>query len=236
MNNSKDGWIPVVGNQRKTNTFRGYKNLNFGGKGENQSFTLFIDNLPEFTSQAWLRNSSPNLALLGIIPQKRSKVTGRRFGFVRYDCEVVADLAISKSNGLWMDDRKLFVKFACFDQIMKDKDANSNKDSGENVAHGINKRRENLTFPCAESSLRGEMGGGKVSYDQVLHGFTKDGMHTGARPDILKLDPSGNEWLYRSVVAKLHKFMEVDDISRDFEKENINETLIRSMGEISSLL
>lgn len=155
MNNSKHGWIPVVGNQRKTNTFKGYKNLNFGGKGENQSFTLFIDNLSKFTSQAWLRKFFTKFGIVRdvFIPQKRSKVTGRRFGFVRYDCEVAADLAISKSNGLWMDDRKLFVEFACFNQIVKDKDANSNKDSRENAAHGINKRRENPTFPCVESSL-----------------------------------------------------------------------------------
>ncbi|KAI8567311.1 hypothetical protein RHMOL_Rhmol02G0111300 [Rhododendron molle] len=44
------------------------------------------------------------------------------------------------------------------------------------------------------------------------------------------MKPTGNDWLFNSVVAKLHKFMEVEELMRDLEKENIKEPLIRSMG------
>ncbi|KAL7194744.1 hypothetical protein ACSBR1_035056 [Camellia fascicularis] len=48
------------------------------------------------------------------IPQKRRKVTDTRFGFVRFDCLVAANVAIQKANGLWVDDKALVVKFAEF--------------------------------------------------------------------------------------------------------------------------
>lgn len=230
MENPKDGWVPVVGTKRLSCSFKGHGNPILGETGE--VHTLFIDNLPEFTSQAWLRKFFTKFGVVKdvFIPQKRSKVTGRKFGFIRYDCAVSADLAISKSNGIWLGDRKLFVKFASFNQNVKDKYSKSYMDSRETVALVVNKGRECPSFPRVESGFRGEEVGGKLSFAQVLKGSSKDGMSSGVKSDILKLDPSGNDWLDRSMVAKLHKFMEVDDIIRDFEKENINGTLIRSMG------
>ncbi|KAH7839424.1 hypothetical protein Vadar_003991 [Vaccinium darrowii] len=100
-------------------------------------------------------------------------------------------------------------------------------DSKETAALVVNKGRECPSFPCVESGLRGEEVGGKLSFAQVLKGSSKDGMSSGVKSDILKLDPSSNDWLDRSMVAKLHKFMEVDNIIMDFEKEKINGTLIR---------
>ncbi|KAH7844858.1 hypothetical protein Vadar_032408 [Vaccinium darrowii] len=47
------------------------------------------------------------------VPGKRS---GSKSGFVRYDCHVSAGVAISKAHGLWIDDKKLFVKIASFGQ------------------------------------------------------------------------------------------------------------------------
>ncbi|GAB2289630.1 hypothetical protein Dimus_023938, partial [Dionaea muscipula] len=43
------------------------------------------------------------------IPRKRS-MTGKRFGFVRYDCFMVAEAAIQKTNGIWIFDKELKVK------------------------------------------------------------------------------------------------------------------------------
>ncbi|GAB2271171.1 hypothetical protein Dimus_006021 [Dionaea muscipula] len=47
------------------------------------------------------------------IPRKRNKV-GRKFGFVRYDCPVAVEMAIQKTNGLWVKDKALKVKQADF--------------------------------------------------------------------------------------------------------------------------
>ncbi|KAL7181659.1 hypothetical protein ACSBR1_040535 [Camellia fascicularis] len=45
-----------------------------------------------------------------IIPMKRRKITRTRFGFVRYDCKVAAEVAVQKADGLWCDNRALKVK------------------------------------------------------------------------------------------------------------------------------
>ncbi|XP_028103520.1 serine/arginine-rich splicing factor 2-like [Camellia sinensis] len=44
------------------------------------------------------------------IPLKRRKVRNTRFAFVRYDCEVAAEIAVQKANGIWMEDKQLVVK------------------------------------------------------------------------------------------------------------------------------
>ncbi|CAL5332308.1 unnamed protein product [Camellia sinensis] len=46
------------------------------------------------------------------IPLKRRRVRHTRFAFVRYDCEVAAEVAVQKANGIWVDDKKLVVKYA----------------------------------------------------------------------------------------------------------------------------
>lgn len=46
------------------------------------------------------------------IPLKRRKVRNTRFAFARYDCEVAAEVAVQKANGIWMEDKQLVVKHA----------------------------------------------------------------------------------------------------------------------------
>ncbi|GAB2270322.1 hypothetical protein Dimus_005225 [Dionaea muscipula] len=51
------------------------------------------------------------------IPRKRSK-TGKRFGFVRYDRYLATEIAIRKTNGIWLSDKDLKVKMAEFRRSM----------------------------------------------------------------------------------------------------------------------
>ncbi|KAL7233204.1 hypothetical protein ACSBR1_016938 [Camellia fascicularis] len=44
------------------------------------------------------------------IPFKKRTVSNSRFGFVRFDCLVAADIAIQKANGLLVDERVVEVK------------------------------------------------------------------------------------------------------------------------------
>ncbi|XP_028095427.1 uncharacterized protein LOC114295404 [Camellia sinensis] len=37
------------------------------------------------------------------IPHKRRRITASRFGFVRFSCQVAANVAMQKANGLWVD-------------------------------------------------------------------------------------------------------------------------------------
>ncbi|KAI8530511.1 hypothetical protein RHMOL_Rhmol11G0064800 [Rhododendron molle] len=80
--------------------------------------TLFVDNLPDDVSLRWVRYFFNKFGVVKdvFIPAKRSKAMGRVFAFVKYDCTVSTEMAISKSNGLWVEERKLFVKKSSFDQ------------------------------------------------------------------------------------------------------------------------
>ncbi|KAE9466512.1 hypothetical protein C3L33_01562, partial [Rhododendron williamsianum] len=49
---------------------------------------------------------------LSFNPFKRYKVTN--VGFDRYNCVTLAEVATAKSNGFWIEDRKLYVKFVVF--------------------------------------------------------------------------------------------------------------------------
>lgn len=110
---SDDGWIPVMGrhnNQRSSSSDR--------NKNSSNLFTLFVDNIPEGYDQSWLWKTFSNYGVVkdAFVPNKRSIRTGNRFGFVRFDCHISAGMAIAKTNGVWVNDKKLFVKEAVFGQ------------------------------------------------------------------------------------------------------------------------
>ncbi|KAI8526063.1 hypothetical protein RHMOL_Rhmol13G0279800 [Rhododendron molle] len=85
--------------------------------GDQQFFTLYVGSLPEDVGRQWLWKTFNNFGVVKdvYIPLKRSRVSGNRFGFVRYNCSVSADVAILRANGLWIHDKKHFVKRATFE-------------------------------------------------------------------------------------------------------------------------
>lgn len=106
------GWTPVLRNHRelKTNRVRNH-----------ETFTVFVDNIPENRDQVWLKRVFNKYGEVKdvFIPRKRSKRTGNKFGFVRYDCYAAVSLAISRLNGVWVDNDRLFVKEASFGLVNK---------------------------------------------------------------------------------------------------------------------
>ncbi|XP_058219925.1 multiple RNA-binding domain-containing protein 1-like [Rhododendron vialii] len=126
--NRDGGWIPVISKHRRQMV-----------DSNNSMITLFVDNLPEDVSQRWVSHLFNKFGVVKdvFIPGKRSKVfTGKAFAFVRYDCAVSAEMAISKTNGVWIEDRKLFVKTASFDQKRKELlKHNLNKNASGNIAN-----------------------------------------------------------------------------------------------------
>lgn len=101
------GWIPVV---------RNHRGQSGKGTGNREIFTLYVDNIPENKDQRWLPWVFNKYWVVrdAFIPRKRSKRTGNQFGFVRYDCHVAAGMAVSKMNGVWVENTRLFVKEAYF--------------------------------------------------------------------------------------------------------------------------
>ncbi|KAH7834714.1 hypothetical protein Vadar_018880 [Vaccinium darrowii] len=177
------GWIPVIGNG----------NRDEGGKihrarlrsGDETIFTLFIDNLPEDVSHSWLKKLFSNYGVVidAFIPEKRSKVTGRKFGFIRYNCSISAEVAISKVNGLWCGDKKLFVKHASFNQNQQRQSTGENVRLNNNVGIGASYRngqdREVKSSSHCENYFQGAVGcqttafkstGGFKSFAQILKG------------------------------------------------------------------
>ncbi|XP_028058333.1 uncharacterized protein LOC114262179 [Camellia sinensis] len=68
-------------------------------------FTIFVDDLPNSMDPKRLFSMFGKFGVVTdvFIPAKRRKGTGTRFGFVRYDCRVAADMAIQKADGLWCE-------------------------------------------------------------------------------------------------------------------------------------
>ncbi|KAL7204145.1 hypothetical protein ACSBR2_017249 [Camellia fascicularis] len=108
-NGARGGWIPVI--KQRARQLRSNSRL---ADQRASLFTLFVDNLPESMVPRKLHGlfNKFGVAKDVFIPHKRRKATNTRFGFIRYDCSIAADVAEQKANGLWVDDKSLSVKVA----------------------------------------------------------------------------------------------------------------------------
>ncbi|GFZ14667.1 hypothetical protein Acr_24g0008570 [Actinidia rufa] len=101
-------WNPVI-----------YKHRRYQAEGsEPQNFvSLVVDNLPEEVDVTWLNKTFTKFGIVRdvFIPLKSVK-SGKRFGFVRYDCLIAAQITVSRGNGLWCFNKRVGVKVAAFDR------------------------------------------------------------------------------------------------------------------------
>ncbi|KAL7264450.1 hypothetical protein ACSBR1_002407 [Camellia fascicularis] len=77
-------------------------------------FTICVDEIPDSMDPKGLFTLFSKFGIVKdvFIPAKRRQVSGSRFGFVRYDCEVATDMAVQKADGIWCDNKALKVKNA----------------------------------------------------------------------------------------------------------------------------
>ncbi|KAL7203606.1 hypothetical protein ACSBR2_016802 [Camellia fascicularis] len=150
-------------------------------------FTVFVDNLPYSLDPKGLFNLFGKFGVVKdvFIPQKRRRITNTRFGFVRYSCEVAAKVAVQKAHGLWVDDKKLGVKFAEFERIREKEQTHLQPSKQPN--HRVQVRRGPNPFMS------------KKSFMEVAQG-TKEGSCGSVT---VKAKEYGNGWLYDSVVVRL---------------------------------
>ncbi|XP_028118826.1 serine/arginine-rich splicing factor 8-like [Camellia sinensis] len=105
------GWIPVVRKQGRHGKLEAWNE-----KRRSSLFTLFVDNLPEAMHPKSMYTLFTKFGVVRdvFIPNKRRSVTKTRFGFVRFDCPIAAQIAEQKANGLWIDNKALAVKSAIY--------------------------------------------------------------------------------------------------------------------------
>ncbi|KAL7243401.1 hypothetical protein ACSBR1_015740 [Camellia fascicularis] len=195
------GWISVV-RQRKRSGAQG-KEVNYG------PFTIFVDNLPKAMDVKSPFKLFTKFSIVKdvFIPFKRRKVTDSRFGFVRFDCHVAADIAIQKANGLLVDDMVLEVKNATYDRSNGDEQS---------------RRRPRITRRPFETSRNR----GKVSYvDQrsfaeVLKGDTSS--VAGKASVTIKVNKDGHGWLYKRALIRLNTEYSIHNIKKALKKKGLD--------------
>ncbi|KAK9283983.1 hypothetical protein L1049_012241 [Liquidambar formosana] len=80
--------------------------------------TLFVDNLPDWMENRWLRNMFKWYGEIAdvFVPRKKRSGANLRYGFVRFYKERDAELAIQKCNGAWRWNKRLLVKRALYEK------------------------------------------------------------------------------------------------------------------------
>ncbi|KAL7176402.1 hypothetical protein ACSBR2_029857 [Camellia fascicularis] len=181
------GWTPVTRKRKPS-----YHQIHHKGPG---LITVFVDNLPEsmVPKSLFTLFSSYGVVKDVFIPNKRRKATGSLFGFVRYDCQIVAKVAVQKADGIWCDDRSLKVRRAEFGN-----DAQYLKK--EEVRKGKIEQMEQRMY----GKLTNE-GTGQRSYVDVVQGIRKENPLITIRAQEIRTG-----WLYESLVIKLRSFFSLN--------------------------
>lgn len=186
-----EGWIPVLRNHRRQG----------GGRdGIKETITLlYIDNIPAHKDYFWLQQTFNKFGEVkdAFIPNKRSKRTSNKFGFVRYERQSSASMAVAKMNGVWIEKDRLFVKEAFFGQNgAKPRSIPSRNPVTEEHGKKVMEGKSN-------DEIREKPYGKAKSYAQILNGETsKSGEEQLLR---LHVKPSGNGWLERRAVAVMNR-------------------------------
>ncbi|XP_028075697.1 uncharacterized protein LOC114277938 [Camellia sinensis] len=157
---------------------------------------------------------------------KMRKLTGLRFGFVRYDCPVAAEVAVQRADGLWCDDKEIKVKRVKFTKEER------SITRGDKVSHqpggnpqGMLKDSETVNIGVQKVGiLRWRDYGGSKSYVEVI----RNGSSYGKEEAIVQVREVGNRWLYKSLVVKLHKFFSFPAFKEECKKRGLMKVQVRA--------
>ncbi|KAL7265657.1 hypothetical protein ACSBR1_003444 [Camellia fascicularis] len=207
----RGGWIPVV----KQRGRQMHPNLRLENRRASL-FTLFVDNLPESMASRKLYDLFNMFGVVKdvFIPQKRRKLTYTRFGFVRYDCSITADVAEQKANGLWVDDKSLSVKITEYGK-------------------GIEDRQRQKPLPTRHSKHRKAS---VMAPKLIWHQRTDDrsfaevikGVDPRCSPlTTIKVDELENGWLYESMVMRLKADYSIQQVKNELMKREVKNVLVR---------
>ncbi|KAL7188418.1 hypothetical protein ACSBR1_038297 [Camellia fascicularis] len=208
------GWIPVLNRKERQGGWRNEANARL--------FTIFVDAIPSSMNSKMVFDIFRKLGVVKdvYILQKRRKVRNTRFAFVRYDCEVAAEIAVQKANGIWVEDTQLEVKHADYGkETMEIKGHNQLKPKGPlNIGRG--------------GSCGWQPAIGTRSYVEV----TKNTSIMGEGILTIKAEEIGNGWLYDSVVVCLKSEYANINLKAEFQEKGMENILVRDGGGRDVLL
>ncbi|KAL7224444.1 hypothetical protein ACSBR1_025822 [Camellia fascicularis] len=176
-------------------------------------FTVFVDNLPESMEPRGLFNLFSNYGVVKdvFIPKKRRKVLGTRFGFVRYDCQVAASMAVQKTEGF--NDKELKVRIAAYGS----KAQNLKIQEFRKESNSATKQR--VQWKTTEGDK------GQNSYADAGRGLKRDINRVSVQAKEI-----GNGWLYESPVVQLKAFVIFVDFKKECSKRGLKDVNARDGG------
>lgn len=182
-----------------------------------RSETVFIDNLPQGIWKVWLFNFFSKFGKIQSIhvPIKKSKTTGNKFCFVRFEHDLLAQRVVKVVNGLWLWGKTLVANIARF--------STSN-----------NGRKQNLSKVWRPTTTKEGMGK-KTAQLWRKKENPRDKQEQNNSSWVKNLPPIkvkelGNGWLYRSAIAKISSTKSVVRIQDQLMSLGQSHVLVRYMG------
>ncbi|GMP28256.1 hypothetical protein CsSME_00003879 [Camellia sinensis var. sinensis] len=180
-------------------------------------FTVFVDNLPSAMDAKALFKLFSQFGIVKnvFIPFKRRTVSKSRFGFVRFNCPVTADIAIQKGNGLLVEERVLEVKKATKERCTR-------FEQSRREPHSISRTLDIISYK-AEVPYSGHR-----SFAEVLKGVTP----TVARKESLSVKANEDDlgWLYSSVIVRFNSEFSTINIGNVLKEKGLDHVRVRKGG------
>ncbi|KAH7840166.1 hypothetical protein Vadar_013560 [Vaccinium darrowii] len=195
-------------------------NLNVRSSGASEVITIYADNLTDDMDAEWLGQtfSKYGRVIDAFIPRKRSKNFMSKFGFIRFNSVAEAESAISDLNGVIIRDKKLLVKMATYSGVKEYSGKLNYPFSTERFQKGIQGVKDNKQIGVSSSKTTGK------SFVEAVVG------KVSSNPKEISVNISGNEWLTRSVVAKLKSLSAMESIREAIHCHGVPQIEVKDMG------
>ncbi|CAL5440235.1 unnamed protein product [Camellia sinensis] len=192
-----------------------------GSRKEQGLITIFVDNILESMDPKGLFTLFRKFGIVKdvFIPVKRRQATRSRFGFVWFDCEVAAEIAIQKADGLWCDDRALMVKRAEYQK---------SQSAVPMVQRGLCRNEAGTRIQQGLQVQQRQFQEGKRSYAE-FQALVNGGASEGEKV-VIKTFEEGNGWRYESLVVKLCSFLASKEFRAELYKRGMKDVIARECG------
>lgn len=190
------GW--TLATRRRSGRLRRAETRSPGG---NNVVTVYVDNLSEDMDAEWLGQifSKYGAVVDVFIPKKRSKRYLSKFGFVRFSFKWEAEEAITSLNGIIIREKKMLVKMATYGSF-------SGRGGVERANRfSIASSNNQLTRAGKDKEVVKETDKGfnLVQTNRVVGKSFAEAVKGKLEPRRIIIKECANEWVSRSVVAKL---------------------------------